>query len=257
MPSRLTPILLTLLLATGARALPPTIAPGLAGWVHVNTEAPVDLNQICAVDSAGVVAVAGRPVSFIASEENAQNYQLQVEWRWPGEPGNGGILLHISSGPKDRAWPLCYQVQLKHGAAGDLLPMAGATFAEPLSTPPGAKTPIRGHHGHLRRRHRHGSHQRRGAKSDNRVLSRKRAHRISIGRHALRTAEPAYHPAALKRAVRTDPDRADRAVAFGESKGRQKKSGGVFQSITRIRSLAATLCAGRSGGGAPNAVPLR
>ena len=34
---------------------------------------------------------------------------------------------------------------MKNKAVGDLLPMAGATFAEPLSTPPDAKTPQLNH----------------------------------------------------------------------------------------------------------------
>ena len=43
--------------------------------------------------------------------------------------------------PKDRAWPRSFQVQTKIGRFGDLLPMAGATFAEKLSSAPGAATP--------------------------------------------------------------------------------------------------------------------
>ncbi|MGH3421672.1 MAG: 3-keto-disaccharide hydrolase, partial [Streptosporangiaceae bacterium] len=73
------------------------------------------------------------------------DFRLHAEWRWPGKPGNGGILVHISSGPKDRVWPVCFQIQLKHGTTGDLLPMAGATFAEPLTSAPGAATPIKAH----------------------------------------------------------------------------------------------------------------
>ena len=61
--------------------------------------------------------------------------------RWSDRPGNGGMLVHIASVPKDGRWPTCFQVQWKNKAVGDLLPMAGAAFAEPLSTPPGAKTP--------------------------------------------------------------------------------------------------------------------
>jgi hypothetical protein len=55
------------------------------------------------------------------------------------------VLLHVASGPKDGVWPLSQQVQTKHGAAGDLLPMAGATFSEPLTSAPGAYPAIRAH----------------------------------------------------------------------------------------------------------------
>ena len=50
--------------------------------------------------------------------------------------------MHVNGGPKDRQWPVCFQVQWKNTAAGDVLPMAGSTFAEPLSTPPAATTPL-------------------------------------------------------------------------------------------------------------------
>lgn len=98
----------------------------------------MDIASVCTARADGVIAATGKPVGFIATTATYHNYRLHAEWRWSGKPGNGGVLLHISSGPKDRAWPLCFQVQTKHGAAGDLLPMAGAAFAEPLTSAPGA-----------------------------------------------------------------------------------------------------------------------
>jgi hypothetical protein len=114
----------------------------LDGWEFVTTPGR-DIREVCEVRPDGVVAAQGAPIGFIATASDFENYRLHAEWRWPGKPGNGGVLVHISSGPKDRAWPLCLQVQLKHGAAGDILPMAGATFAEPLAPDP--KTPQRPH----------------------------------------------------------------------------------------------------------------
>jgi hypothetical protein len=93
----------------------------------------------------GVLAVAGTPSGYFATRASYANYRLHVEWRWPGKPGNGGVLLHVASGPKDGVWPLSQQVQTKRGFAGDLLPMAGASFAEPLTTAPGAYPNIKGH----------------------------------------------------------------------------------------------------------------
>lgn len=115
----------------------------LAGWEFVAIPAR-DIATVCQVLSDGVVAAEGKPVGYIAATGQYENYHLHAEWRWPGKPGNGGLLVHIASGPKDRAWPTCLQIQLKHGAAGDLLPMAGATFAEPLTSPPGT-TAIKAH----------------------------------------------------------------------------------------------------------------
>lgn len=95
----------------------------------------------------GVILVSGKPAGYIATRSAYTNYRMHVEWRWPGKPGNAGVLLHVASGPKDGAWPLSLQVQTKHGFAGDVLPMAGASFAEPLTTAPGAYPAIKGHTG--------------------------------------------------------------------------------------------------------------
>ena len=114
----------------------------LAGWEFVAAPA-ADIGAVCKALPGGVIAMAGLPVGFVATTASYENYRLHAEWRWPGKPGNSGVLLHISSGPKDRAWPLSFQVQTKNKSAGDLLPMAGATFAE---TPtPGQKIPQRLH----------------------------------------------------------------------------------------------------------------
>ena len=119
-------------------------AADLAAW-EIVTDPASTLADACTAGSGGVIAVTGTPTGFIATKAAFRNYRMHAEWRWPGKPGNGGVLLHISSGPKDRQWPLSFQVQLKNTAVGDLLPMAGSTFGETLSTPPGAKTPALAH----------------------------------------------------------------------------------------------------------------
>ena len=114
----------------------------LAGWEFV-TRPVVDIKQVCALKPDGVIVVTGQPVGFLATTASHANFRLHAEWRWPAKPGNSGILVHISSGPKDRAWPLCLQVQTKSKNVGDVIPMAGATFAEPLTSAPGAPTAIK------------------------------------------------------------------------------------------------------------------
>lgn len=109
------------------------------------TQPAQPLDAVCHYTTDGVLACDGKPIGYIATKASFTNYRLHVEWRWPKEGANGGVLLHIATGPKDRAWPECFQVQLKTKRAGDLLPMAGARFAEALSTPPDAKTPQLNH----------------------------------------------------------------------------------------------------------------
>lgn len=113
-----------------------------AGWEWVVTpSAPIE--QALRYGPDGVVILAGKPTSFLQTTATHRNYALHVEWRWPGATGNGGVLVHITSGPKDRQWPLSIQVQTKFGSVGDVLPMAGAAFREELD--PKSKTPQRLH----------------------------------------------------------------------------------------------------------------
>ncbi len=113
------------------------------GW-ELKTTPATTVDQVFSVLPQGVIASTGQPGGFLATTRSYANYTLHVEWRWNGKPGNGGVLLHISDGPMDRVWPLSLQVQTKHGSAGDLLPMAGAAFAEPLTSAAGTEPRIKG-----------------------------------------------------------------------------------------------------------------
>lgn len=131
---------LSLLLATGAAQAGDLFnGHDFAGWEAVTTPgAPIE--AILHMLPGGVIASEGKPSGFVATTASYTDYRLHAEWRWSGKPGNGGVLLHISEGKFDRVWPLSLQVQTKHGNVGDLLPMADAKFAEPLtSTAPPAR----------------------------------------------------------------------------------------------------------------------
>ena len=134
-----------LISASGAAPTRPLFSgKDFAGWEFVSTPA-ADIATVCQLLPDGIIAATGKPVGFLATTTRYENYRFHAEWRWSDKPGNGGVLVHISSGPKDRAWPLSIQIQTKNKNAGDVLPMAGATFAEKLSTPPEAKTPVLNH----------------------------------------------------------------------------------------------------------------
>lgn len=140
------------LLAPLARAETPVASrdllagKSLSAWELVTLPAnPGELSTACTFNADGSLAVAGKPVSYLASKASFENFKLHAEWRWPANAAknsNGGVLLNFTGGPTNgTAWPACFQMQLKLGRAGDMLPMNGATFAEKLSTPPDAKTP--------------------------------------------------------------------------------------------------------------------
>jgi len=117
----------------------------MTGWEFFTTPA-ADINSVCKIEPDSLLAVAGKPIGYLATIDSYENYKLHLEYRWlidAAKNSNSGILVHISSGPIDRnIWPICFQIQTKITRVGDLLPMAGARFIEPLSTSPEAKTPL-------------------------------------------------------------------------------------------------------------------
>lgn len=121
-------------------------AATLGEWEFVTPERVAPVSEVVHVENDGAILCAGKPTGFLATKAVHRDYRLTLEWRWTSQPGNGGVLLHIVSGPKDRAWPVSFQVQTKHKSVGDLLPMAGATFSEPLTSPAGA-TQVKAHSG--------------------------------------------------------------------------------------------------------------
>lgn len=134
--------------AAGCASVPPREANlfegGLSDW-QLRTEPAARLEEVVTVLPDGVLSVTGKPTGYFATRAGYRDYRLHVEWRWTNQPGNAGVLLHISEGPMDRVWPVSLQVQTKRGSAGDLLPMAGATFAEPATSAPGAQPVIKAH----------------------------------------------------------------------------------------------------------------
>ena len=79
------------------------------GWkMHVD-DPSVDVNTVWTVKD-GVIHCAGKPNGYIRTTSEYSDYKLHVEWRWPEEPTNSGVLLHASG--KDQVWPRCIEAQL-------------------------------------------------------------------------------------------------------------------------------------------------
>ena len=93
------------------------------GWVSFVPDATVDVNDIWRVRGDAIYC-AGKPNGYIRTENKYKNYHLHVEWRWPEEPTNSGVLLR-AQGP-EQVWPVCIECQLKAGNAGDFVLIGGA-----------------------------------------------------------------------------------------------------------------------------------
>jgi hypothetical protein len=88
-----------------------------SNWKLVLRHKEVNVEDIWSVRD-GVIHCKGKPSKgYMRTKEDYANYKLHVEWRWPGQPGNSGVLVHMSE--PDFVWPKCLECQLQAGRAGD------------------------------------------------------------------------------------------------------------------------------------------
>lgn len=71
----------------------------------------------------GILSIqgAGKDVSVIRTIEEFSNFELEFEWRWPGEPGNSGCLIYCTEPRYLNVWPKSLEVQMGNGDAGDFI----------------------------------------------------------------------------------------------------------------------------------------
>lgn len=93
----------------------------LEGW-HVDVPAmdsnPDTINPFIVRD--GMLVTLGDPRGHLITDSVFENYRIEVEYRFPNEPGNCGVLVH-SSTPRAlyRMFPKSLEVQMEHENAGD------------------------------------------------------------------------------------------------------------------------------------------
>ena len=99
----------------------------LSGWTFFLRDKGVDPATVWSV-SDGVILCTGEPWGYMRTEADYADYQLHVEWRWPGEAGNSGVFLHMSQ--PDTVWPRSIECQLWSGRAGDFVAFQDVRFKE-------------------------------------------------------------------------------------------------------------------------------
>ncbi|GAA5521177.1 DUF1080 domain-containing protein [Aliifodinibius salicampi] len=68
----------------------------------------------------GMLVSLGEPRGHLLTDDTYRDYRLEVEYRFPGEPGNCGVLVHAST-PRAlyKMFPQSIEVQMMHENAGD------------------------------------------------------------------------------------------------------------------------------------------
>lgn len=93
----------------------------LSGW-HIDVPAmdinPDTINPFIIRD--GMLVTLGEPIGHIITDEEYENYRLEVEYRFPEGAGNGGVMLHSSTlRAVNDLFPQSLEVQMKHENVGD------------------------------------------------------------------------------------------------------------------------------------------
>lgn len=119
-------ILMTLFLLSSCTAKQPKAeslfnGTDLSGW-HVDVPAmdnnPNAINPFIVRD--GMLVSLGTPGGHIITDNDYENYRLEVEYRFASTPGNCGVLVHAST-PRVLygMFPKSLEVQMEHKNAGD------------------------------------------------------------------------------------------------------------------------------------------
>lgn len=93
----------------------------LTGW-HMDVPAMDDAPDTTRpfLVREGLLVTLGEPGGHLITNEVFEDYRLEIEYRFPGEPGNGGVLVHASeSRALYEMFPKSIEVQMMHDNAGD------------------------------------------------------------------------------------------------------------------------------------------
>lgn len=99
----------------------------LSNWVFYLKDPAVDPASVFTVQN-GVIHITGDPFGYMRTKDVYSDYQLHVEWRYPGELSNSGVFVHAQT--PDTIWLKCFECQLKAGSDGDFVCMNGAKMNE-------------------------------------------------------------------------------------------------------------------------------
>jgi hypothetical protein len=94
----------------------------LSGWGYFLVDEDAKMEDVWSVKD-GLLVCQGEPGGYLCTDKEYKNFKLVVEWRWPDEPGNSGVLMRITGEPM--MLPKCMEAQLKSGDAGAIYGFQG------------------------------------------------------------------------------------------------------------------------------------
>jgi len=106
----------------------------LSGWEYFLVDEGATMEDVWSVEE-GILVCKGEPRGYLCTENDYESFRLVVEWRWPEEPGNSGVLMRITGEPA--MLPNCVEAQLRSGSAGDMYGFNGFTIGAEGNRLPG------------------------------------------------------------------------------------------------------------------------
>jgi len=91
----------------------------LSNWKWETDTEGTKIDQVWSV-ADGVLHCKGKTRGYLRTKkDDYQDYRLVVQWRWPAQGGNNGVLVHTTKPGALGVWPKSIEVQLAHKNAGD------------------------------------------------------------------------------------------------------------------------------------------
>lgn len=114
-------LFMTVALASAAQSVALFNGKDLSGWTADVPQADADKNiPPSFIVRDGMLVSMGKPEGHLVSNESFSDYTLTVEYRFPKQGGNCGVLVHAST-PRMlyKMYPRSIEVQMLHDNAGD------------------------------------------------------------------------------------------------------------------------------------------
>jgi hypothetical protein len=99
----------------------------LNNWIFKLKDPSADPSKVFKVQN-GLLLITGTPFGYMRTKDSFSDYTLDVEWRWPVEPGNSGVFVHTQV--PDTIPLKVIEVQLAAGNAGDFMCGQGVSMNE-------------------------------------------------------------------------------------------------------------------------------
>ena len=91
-------------------------------WNFFLTDPDAKMEDVWSVKD-GILECQGKPMGYLATKTQYEDFKLIVEWRWPEKPDNSGVLMRITGDPM--MLPNCVEAQLQNGSVGDMYGFQG------------------------------------------------------------------------------------------------------------------------------------